>query len=249
MTSNNETVFLTEHSHWLLRSHMTTNNETFYITALYHWLLWSHMKGFTHHKVKEKRKWHKKLVSSTCWVDTKEKKDTEKRTTATESLQLRWPIYYLQFDDREFLFHSPTDAKPQCLQLHSLFCKTHVTNSSKLTFCCCCHQVPNLEHISHSPFWISAKKKKKQRKNTDSERLLKNKETLIFIYDPSAANSEWNTMTVTWTCLESLRNHHVCQQGDKSTTTRTTKRDKQKQTKTNNYKQVTDVLLRWSWRT
>ena len=92
-------------------------------------------------------------------------------------------------------------------------------------------------------------KKKKQRKNTDSERLLKNKETLIFIYDPSAANSEWNTMTVTWTCLESLRNHHVCQQGDKSTTTRTTKRDKQKQTKTNNYKQVTDVLLRWSWRT
>ena len=94
-------------------------------------------------------------------------------------------------------------------------------------------------------------KKKKQRKNTDSERLLKNKETLIFIYDPSAANSEWNTMTVTWTCLESLRNHHFCQQGDKSTTTRTTKRDKQKQkqTKTNNYKQVTDVLLRWSWRT
>ena len=123
-----------------------------------------------------------------------------------------------------------------------------MTNSSKVTFCFCCHQVPNLEHISHSPFWISAKKKK-QRKNTDSERLLKNKETLIFIYDPSAANSEWNTMTVTWTCLESLRNHHVCQQGDKSTTTRTTKRDKQKQTKTNNYKQVTDVLLHWSWRT
>ena len=78
MTCDNETVFLIEHSHWLLQSHMTTNNETCSITAPYHWLLWSHMKGFTHKKVKEKRKWHKKLVSSTCRVDAKEKKDTKK---------------------------------------------------------------------------------------------------------------------------------------------------------------------------
>ena len=107
MTSNNETVFLMEDSHWLLRSHMTTNNETFYITALYHWLLWRHMKGFTHQKVKEKRKWHKKLVSSTRWVDTKEKKDTEKRTTATEFLQLRWSIYYLQYWWQEIFVSIP----------------------------------------------------------------------------------------------------------------------------------------------
>lgn len=119
MTSNNKTVFLIEHSHWLLRSHMTTNNETFYITALYHSLLWSDMKGFTHQKVKEKRKWHKKLVSSTCWIDTK-----EKRTLKKEPLRLNLFSYGGQFTiynlmTGNFCFNS------QLTQHHSVFSFNH----------------------------------------------------------------------------------------------------------------------------